>query len=145
MRKRWPALVYSGAAVVSFALFACGGGGGGSSDQPAQFVVQVRDQQFIARIDDPAQVEVARRLLSGQQAHLILIGNVQEGSGGFNVDPRTGREWGWSLAPDSITFSEVAVEVCDATPLYVEENLAEWITVVKRYCPWNGDIVGEVD
>ena len=42
-------------------------------------------------------------------------------------------------------MAEVAVEVCDATPSYVEANQDYFVDVVGSYCPWSAQLVGLVD
>ena len=123
----------------------CGGGGGGSSEQSATFIVQVNDEQFLVKIDQPEQVRTARLLLSGQLSHRIIVGDVVPGSGGYNRNPKTDLEWGWNLEPSSVQFSEYTIELCDGTPSYLDAHLDEWVSVVKTYCPWTGEVVAEVD
>jgi len=49
--------------------------------------------------------------------------------------------WSWHLDPEDIELAEVTIEVCDATPSFVEENLDYFVDVVKRYCPWAAVLV----
>jgi hypothetical protein len=55
----------------------------------------------------------------------------------LQTEPTPEHPWHFMLAPDSIGFSDVTTEVCDGTFGDVEANLTYWITIVKRYCPWN--------
>lgn len=56
---------------------------------------------------------------------------------------RLGREqdnlhqWSYHMDSKSVTFGDLAAEVCDGTFWYVEDNLDIWIAQVGRYCPWN--------
>jgi hypothetical protein len=45
------------------------------------------------------------------------------------------------MDPEQVRLTEVAVEVCDGRPSYVEENLDDFLMV--GYCPWSGRIVSE--
>jgi len=127
-------------------LEACGGSGSSQdSDTSADFIIQVGDEQFIARVTSSQQIQTARQLLSGQLTGKIINGLVLKGSGGFNINPKTGVGWDWHLEPTSIEFSDITVELCDGLPSYVEGHLDEWLEVVKRYCPWNGEVVGELE
>jgi hypothetical protein len=47
----------------------------------------------------------------------------------------------WHLDPQDITMAEVAIELCDALPSYVEENVDEFVERVGRYCPWAAQLV----
>jgi len=41
----------------------------------------------------------------------------------------------WHLDPQDVSMAEVAIELCDALPSYVEENVDEFVERVGRYCP----------
>lgn len=45
-------------------------------------------------------------------------------------------KWPFCLEPGTVRFDDMTTEVCDGTFSYVEENLDEWMTSVKTYCPW---------
>jgi hypothetical protein len=47
----------------------------------------------------------------------------------------------WHLDPHDIAMAEVAIELCDALPSYVEENVDEFVERVGRYCPWAAELV----
>ena len=56
-------------------------------------------------------------------------------------------DWSYHLAPESIEFFEMAVEVCDATTAYVEEHLAEAggsFLPGNAWCPWTSKLLDEV-
>jgi len=38
-------------------------------------------------------------------------------------------------------MAETAIELCDALPSYVEENVDEFVEKVGRYCPWAAKVV----
>jgi len=38
-------------------------------------------------------------------------------------------------------MAERAIEVCDARPSYVEENVDEFVGTVGCYCPWQARLV----
>jgi hypothetical protein len=42
-------------------------------------------------------------------------------------------------------MAENAVEVCDASPSYVEANRDEWIAQVGHYCPWDARLINVKD
>jgi hypothetical protein len=38
-------------------------------------------------------------------------------------------------------MADFTIEVCDAEPSYVEENVDEFVDNVGRYCAWNARLV----
>lgn len=87
-------------------------------------------------ITDPgAAAEASARI--GKGPGRLVIGTVVRGNGGFNAP------WSWHLDPATVRFADVAAEVCDGCPDYVERNLDEWIATVKVYCPWGTQVVGK--
>lgn len=60
-------------------------------------------------------------------------GPLRRGDGGFNAP------WTWHLDPAETRFVEVAIEICDGRPSYVEAHQPDF----PRYCPgaptWWGD------
>lgn len=65
---------------------------------------------------------------------------------GLLIDDRPGKspydkKWSFHFAPDTVQFAEVAIELCDARPSYIEANLDQWLSEVKRYCPWSLQLV----
>ena len=102
-------------------------------DSPySDFVVQVGAESFIARIADPAEIVRFREAMAGIRPGFPL-GLLRSGDGGFNSP------WSWHLDPEETNLVEVAIEVCDGTPSYVETHQNEFPT----YCPWGARIVAE--
>lgn len=55
--------------------------------------------------------------------------------------------WSYHLRPDSISFFEMAIEVCDANMRYVEEHLDEVggaFLPGGGWCPWSSKLVREI-
>jgi hypothetical protein len=98
--------------------------------------------EFIVRIDDPATAALAERILLGhEQRETRILGTVIKGRAGYN------EAWPFHLDPQSIQFSGNATEVCDATSLYVEENLHLLGTDFlprNEWCPWTARLTREV-
>lgn len=55
---------------------------------------------------------------------------------GMDCDP----QWDFHVDPEQVGFADFAIELCDGTPQYVNENLAEWMSTVVEYCPWAGQV-----
>lgn len=43
--------------------------------------------------------------------------------------------WSFTMSPPTIITGEVFIEVCDASPEYVEKNRDQWTG--KQWCPWS--------
>ncbi len=86
-----------------------------------EFTVFVARQKAMDLID--AELEEAE-----DERNLIVSGIVR-GKRPYNPT------WSYTMAPLSIVAGEVFIEVCDASPHYVEENLDDWRG--DRWCPWD--------
>lgn len=116
--------------LLAFALLpACASG---PSANEAEFLVSVGQEQFVLRVRDAATIEQARAQL-GRGTSAFPIGPLLRGDGGYNAP------WSWRFDPDAVRLAEVAVEVCDGLPSYVERHLADF----PAYCPWSARIVKE--
>ena len=109
----------------------------GPGDDFAIFVIEVVDEEFRIRLEDPALIAQARRILNGQEAQKIVIGRLATGDGGFNDG------WSWHLLPEETEFAEAAIELCDGLPSHVEGDLNYWLNTVEFYCPWAARVVAE--
>lgn len=124
-------VVRRGAALVlAVVLAACSGTS--PSPSASEFVVAVGAETFVLRVADAETVRLARGNLRGEN-QMFPIGPLRRGNAGFNAP------WSWHFDPDEVRFTEVAIEVCDGTPSYVEANLADFPT----YCPWSASVVAE--
>ena len=136
MRVRPRALV---AAVVAVAvgLMAAGcasGGGSAAPSAPAVTPVVVTfevagGERFRVLLTDPADIDVANRLVVGEDAPSIPNGLVVRETG-------VNDGWTWSLDPNDFEFADVTIEVCDGIPSDVEAGLV----TSERYCPWSAII-----
>lgn len=121
---------------VALFVVACSFGSGATASPtvvPPGVVVtfQVADEQFRVELTDPADIEIARRLLAGEEAPSIPNGIVVRGEPGVNTG------YSWHLDPDSFEFADLTTEVCDGRPSDVEAN-----TITSdRFCPWDARVV----
>jgi len=125
------ALRGAGAALVAAAALSCGGSE--PSGPFVDFVAAVEDETFVLRVADQATISAAYDNLRGGNSR-FPIGPLRTGDGGFNAP------WSWHLDPDEVRLAEVAIEVCDGRPSYVEEHVEDYVAV--GYCPWGARIVG---
>lgn len=54
-------------------------------------------------------------------------------------------EWSWYFNPEDWMMADISIEVCDGNPQYVEENLAEFVDNVGRFCPWGSRVKREIN
>ena len=93
---------------------------------------RVVNDVFYASITNPPGIDQALALWRGQSQAKIPVGQLQCTSGAFNCG------WSWSMSPSSITFAELTIEVCDATPSYVQGNCTSFPN--GTYCPWSAEL-----
>jgi uncharacterized protein DUF6438 len=88
-------------------------------------------EQYKIRLTDPTDIEIARKLLDGNEAPPIPNGVVVRVSSDVNVG------YSWHIDPDTVEFVNVTTEVCDGLPSDVEKGLI----TSDRYCPWSAEAV----
>jgi hypothetical protein len=118
----------------------------GSPDAPsrAEATFQVRacrgsrrapeGEVFRILLRDSASIAQARNLI-GAGNRRIVAGTLASGNGGFNAP------WSWHLNPDTVSFPEVTVEICDGCPSDVEMNGGNW--GLGSFCPWTSEVIAE--
>ena len=99
-------------------------------------------QEFIIELDDDGKIQMARDILSGQEKNRIHVhGRIIKSRQPYN--PR----FNFYLDPQTIDFFEVAIEVCDANMVYVEDHLDEACGAFLpgcHWCPWDSRLSREV-
>jgi hypothetical protein len=121
-------------AMVATGLAHCGDTSNDPSPAHVDFLVAVNDQVFTLRLTDPDAIAAAQANFRGQNTQ-FPIGPFREGNGGFNAP------WSWHIDPAGAQMTEIAIEVCDGEPNYVEAHVQDYLQV-GSYCPWGGRIVG---
>jgi hypothetical protein len=102
-------------------------------------------ERFVVAMTDPRTIAEARAIIAGRQGQKIVSGRLVSGSGGYNRDPLTGREWSWHLDPASIELAEMTIELCDGRPSFVQDDPSYWLSSVGQFCPWTGVLRKELD
>lgn len=110
---------------------------------PAYFeMIDASKKNFVIKLVSTAQIETARRILTGQEIETIHVqGTIFSSPASYN--PR----WSFHLEPTSIDFFSNAIEVCDAASLYVEKNLIDVggdFLPNGHWCPWTSTLVAEL-
>lgn len=100
------------------------------------------DQEFVFELTDQSLIDHARRVLSGEEQDEVHVhGRIRTGRKPYNP------HWSYHLAPETIRFFQMAIEVCDADMGYVEDHLDEVggaFLPGAHWCPWNSRLVREV-
>lgn len=89
------------------------------------------DERYRILLTDPVDIDIAQRLLAGEEAPGIPNGLVVRGETSVNEG------YTWSIDPDDIEFADMTMEVCDGIPSDVEQGLV----TSERYCPWSATVV----
>jgi hypothetical protein len=99
-------------------------------------------ETFVFKIDDPRKIQEARDILNGKQKDRVHVtGIIVKTCAPYNA------MWSFHYEPESISFFEIAAEVCDASIKYVEEHLAEVggsFLPRNRWCPWGSRLLKEI-
>lgn len=105
------------------------------------FVHTATGALFRAQTSLPAVIAQAEAELDRPfpERRLFPIGPIARGDGGHNVP------WSWHFVPDRWELAEVSIEVCDATPEYVEANLDYFVDTLGSCCPWGAHLVRSVE
>ena len=119
--------------ILSLVLLTSCGAAATSTSTPEGVIVtfSVESEQFKIRLTDPADIEIARKLLAGEEAPNIPNGIVVRGDSDVNVG------YSWHIDPDSVEFADLTTEVCDGRPSDVEKS----VITSDRYCPWAAKVV----
>ncbi len=95
-------------------------------------------ERFQAWVIDPKAMWDLSQLQRGESTANIPNGRILRGPGlaGHNAP------YSWHLDPEDVSMADMTIEVCDAEPSYVEENVGEFVDNLGRYCPWDAKLVG---
>jgi hypothetical protein len=95
---------------------------------------------FVIKLTDPARIAEARDIVANHERK-IVIGRIIKYPAAYN--PR----WSFHYNPDTVSFADMAIEVCDATIPYVEDHLDEAGGAFLPglvWCPWSGRLTSQV-
>jgi hypothetical protein len=96
----------------------------------------VHGEVFRVWVTNPQTIDQLFALQQGSTA-AIPIGRVLRGPGRAAHNA----PWGWHFDPDRFGLADFTIELCDARPSYVEENLKYFVKTVGSYCPWGAVLV----
>jgi hypothetical protein len=97
-------------------------------------------KDFIATTSDVALIKRAREQLQlpegARTSH--INGAIVAAAADENLN------WGWRFRNESWNLAEVSMELCDGNAQLVEQDLAYWLNIVGRFCPWGARVAAEV-
>lgn len=106
-----------------------------TAPEGTRFIIEVSGERFAVIATDSAAIEALEaRRQSGVAG--VISGELRAGDGNFNDG------WRWHLAPETVHAPDLAAEVCDGRPSFVEDDLRYWLDAVGRFCPWGAKVVG---
>lgn len=114
---------------------------------PAYFVFEQEApdktvNRFVFKLEDAARIDEARSILAGNGGNKRSVqGIIVKSRAPYNP------QWSYHLDPPTISFFEMAIELCDANITYVEEHLDEvgGSTLPRgHWCPWSSRLTAEV-
>jgi hypothetical protein len=100
------------------------------------------DNEFVVEIKKDADVEHARLLLTGvatDRPH--IMGRIIKRKKEYNP------AWSYYLDPETVSFFDAAIEVCDSSSQYLEDHLDEACGAFLPgcyLCPWASKLTREV-
>lgn len=114
----------------------------GAAEAYFVFDAPPRQETFIVKLTDPAKIQKARDILSGNQAAGRHISGVIVKEAACYNPP-----WSFHLDPQSIEFFDSAIEVCDGSVGYIESHLDEVggaLLPGNRWCSWGSRLIKEI-
>ncbi len=103
-----------------------------STDDNNYFLVRTSNEQLLNEIDN-------QLLLPINQRNLHINGKISERNNNYNSN------WSWNFIDDEWSLTPISIELCDASPIFIENNLDYFIETLKGiYCPWNSKVDREM-
>ena len=118
-----------------------GDGGPGELSGGILVTFEAAGEKFKVWVTNPQAIEDILALRDGTSTATIPNGAIREGPGLADHNA----PWSWHLDPEDIEMAEVAMELCDGAPWFVEEELDQFIETAGRYCPWSAALVSVED
>ena len=100
---------------------------------------ELNGDRFRVWAANPTAIQQLRKLQRDQPTENVPFptGPIKRGAG----LRRHNAPWNWHFDPTRVRLTEVAIEVCDAEPAFVEDHIGYFVNVVGRYCPWGARFV----
>ncbi|MFJ2031171.1 calmodulin-binding protein [Streptosporangium sp. NPDC087985] len=135
-------------ALLTVAPPAVGEQAGGATSRAAaedayfEFAAPPNSKEFVIKLTDPVMIRNARDILSGKETNAVhVMGRIVKRPAPYNPG------WSFSYDPATISFFAFAIEVCDASTMYVEDHLDEAggaFLPGNFWCPWSSRLTREI-
>lgn len=93
------------------------------------------DTSFILWVREKKPIRQLRADLNKAQGDRRIVSGIVSEGAGYNP------AWSYTMGPGTIVLGEVFIEVCDASPRYVENHRRQWTG--DRWCPWSSYVKSE--
>lgn len=138
----------------TFAVLMLGAAAAAAAQDPVWFVVAEREPQrnesYLLPLSEPEDIAAARaRVAEGDASGVgsIVSARIAAGGDGFNRDVQAegAPPWSWRVTAFE-GFADVAIELCDGWPGFVEADPAAFIANTGgRICFWGYTVVAELE
>lgn len=107
-----------------------------------EFLHQSTGDTYLAWTSNPTVIQLveAQLALPQSQRNQHINGKILR----LPEDCNLNEQWSWYFAPDDWSLVDQSIELCDGNPQFVEDNLAEYVDNIGRYCPWGGIVLRDV-
>jgi hypothetical protein len=100
--------------------------------QPGQFFTlgfEGSNKTFVVLAREQKAIRALRADLSKPRSERRIVSGIVRTGKPYN------RTWSYTMGPWSIVLGDAFIEVCDASPTYVQNHRAAWLG--QRWCPWS--------
>lgn len=102
----------------------------------ALVVLDIAGERLQVWITNEAFLEEARRRAESDAPRGVAFFRLVDGE---DCDP----DHAWHVEPDTATFVDAAIEVCDGRPSDIDADKPYWFEQLNRqFCPWSTQVVG---
>src|SRR5205809_4690698 len=120
--------------IIALSFTAISGRAQGSEEAYFVFRYPPRTSTFIFKLTDPAKIQEARNIVA-THASKVVSGTIVKQPVYYNPG------WNFHFDPKTISFPDIAVEICDSTMEDIEADLDNaW----PQWCPWKGEVLAEI-
>ena len=98
---------------------------------------EVHGELFRVWVTNSEAIDQLFALQEGRSTATIPIGRLLRSPGRAAQNA----PWRWHFDPEQFALADFTIELCDATPSFVEENLKYFVKTVGTYCPWGAVLV----